>query len=165
MILRLVICLCGLLLTAVIAGAQARELPPLPAGVKNVGDPAKIKAVLAREDDFLNAYKTLDAKVAADLYSEDYLQLTMDKWCCVATKELQVGALIQRRDGEPTNPISSIKNEQVVVRVHGNIAIVTGVQTIRGSEMPVVPIRFLFMNVWELTNGKWTIIGGSKKVI
>lgn len=165
MIKRLAICVCSLLFLATDVGAQEKELPPLPKGVVNVGDPAKIKAVLAREDDFRNAYLKLDAKLAADLYDDDYLQLVSVKWCCVANKERQMEALIEHRDMQPPNPLTSITNEQVVVHVHGNVAIVTGVQTVVGSMKPPTPSRVLYMNVWELKDGKWKIIGGSKKML
>ena len=165
MIMRLAICVCSLLFMASAVSAQeekVRELPPLPAGVKNVGDPAKIKAVLARENDLRQAYTRLDAKLANDLYAEDYLQLTMGKWCCVAPKDQQLASLIEHRDRKPPEPIDSITNEQVVVRIHGNTAVVTGVQTIKGMGSMV---RLLFMNVWSLEKGKWRIIGGSRKML
>lgn len=165
MIRRLAICVCSLLFMAGAANAQdekLRELPPLPAGVKNVGDPAKIKAVLARENDLRKAYTKLDAKLATDLYSEDYLQLTMGAWCCFAPQKAQIAALIEHRDRKPPEPIDSITDEQVVVRIHGNSAVVTGVQTVKGMGTMV---RLLFMNVWSLDKGKWRIIGGSRKML
>lgn len=162
MIMRLAICVCSLLFMAAVAGAQEeklRELPPLPAGVKNVGDPAKIKAVLAREAQLRESTKNLDVKLAADLYTEDYLQMVMVKWCCVANKEQQLAALIQHKD---TDVIYSITDEQVVVRIHGNTAVVTGVTSVKGE---VGVNRLLFMNVWALEKGKWRIIGGSRKML
>jgi len=159
---RLAICICSLLFLAAVVSAQDEPLPPLPKGVVNIGDPARIKAVLAREAQLRESTKNLDVKLASDLYTEDYLQMVMVKWCCVANKEQQLGALIEHRDRKPLDVIHSITDEQVVVRVHGNTAVVTGVQTVTGDAGTG---RLLFMNVWSLEKGKWRIIGGSRKRI
>ncbi len=157
---RLAVCLCLFFMATVVSSQEkVRELPPLPKGAVNVGDPAKIKAVLAREADLRDSTKNLDVKLAADLYTEDYLQMVMVKWCCVANKEQQLAALIQHKD---TDVIYSITDEQVVVRIHGNTAVVTGVTSVKGE---VGVNRLLFMNVWALEKGKWRIIGGSRKML
>ena len=61
MIQRLAICVCSLLFMAVnvISQEKVKELPPLPKGVVNVGDPAKIKAVLAARHNSANRPRTL----------------------------------------------------------------------------------------------------------
>ena len=170
MIRGLAICVCGLVFMAAGVWAQERELPPLPQGVVNVGDPAKIKAVLAREEEMRQAYIKLDAKRVGDFYAEDYLTLTMGAWCCVAPKEAQIQGVIEHRDAKSPYPITSMKSERTVVRVHGNSAIVTGVDVIDvmfTEEKPARPerTRILYMNVWELTRGKWMLIGGSHKLL
>ena len=88
--------------------------------------------------------------------------MTMIRWCCVVNKEQQLGYLIEHRDREPPEPIDSVTDEQVVVRVHGKTAVVTGVQTVKGN---IGVTRLLFMNVWSLEKGKWRIIGGSRKML
>lgn len=166
MIQRLVICICSLLFLATVVFAQ--ELPPLPQGVGNIGDPKKIKAVLAREDEFLNAYTKLDPKLAADLYAEEYLTLRMGDACCIGTKDGQINALIAHRDAKPPYPITSMTNEQVVVHVYGNVAIVTGVEVVNmmfTEEKPPRPMtgKILFMNVWELRQRKWMLVASTHK--
>ena len=172
MIQRLAICVCTMLFVAMVVSSQeqVRELPPLPKGVVNVGDPAKIKAVLAREEEMRQAYIKLDAKLVADFYAEDYLTLTMGAWCCVATKAAQIQGVIEHRDAKSPFPITSMKSERTVVRVHGNVAVVTGVDVIDvmfTEEKPPRPerTRILYMNVWELIKGKWLLIGGSHKLL
>jgi hypothetical protein len=73
--------------------------------------------------------------------------------------------LIEHRDRNPPEPMKSITNEQVIVRIYGDTAVVTGVQTAVGYANPPQPFRTLFMNVWHLINGKWVIIGGSRKML
>jgi ketosteroid isomerase-like protein len=166
---KIAVCVATVLCLFTLANSQDKPLAPLPEGVKNVGDPAKIKAVLAREDDLLNAYRKLDAKLVADLYAEDYLTLKMGTLCCVGTKDDQINSLIEHRDAKVPYPITSMNNEQVVVRVHGDTAVVTGVQKISVvyQESPPRPASFkiLFMDVWSLEHGKWLLIGGSHKIV
>ena len=161
---RLAACFVFVLLFLASSMAQdtKQDIPPLPAGVKNVGDAKKIKAVLAREEQLRKSTKNLDVEMASDLYAEDYLQMVMMKWCCVATKGEQLASLMEHRDRKPPDPLTSVTDEQVVVRVYGDTAIVTGVQTVVGS---LGSVRLLFMNVWHQDKGKWRIIGGSRKML
>jgi hypothetical protein len=170
MILRFAICVCGLFLLFGIARAQEVELPSLPKGAVNVGDPAKIKSVLAREEEMRQAYMKLDPKLVAEFYADDYLTLTMGDRCCVGTREAQLQAVIAHRDAKPPYPITTITNEQTIVRVHGNVAVVTGVQKVVVTYIEETPRRtvtvpILFMNVWSFENGKWLLIGGSHKIV
>jgi ketosteroid isomerase-like protein len=169
MIGRLLIWVCSLLFVAGIAAAQERPLPALPEGVKHFGDEVKIKAVLAREEEMRQAYLALDQKRVTEFYSDDYLALRRGNACCVATKDDQIRALVGTRDARLPSPFLSIENDQVVVRVHGDTAVVTGVQVVSalqgGAPPQPVTVRVLFMDVWSLQRGKWMLIGGSHKIV
>ena len=169
MTLRLAICLCGLLFMAPSVFSQAPELPPLPKGAINVGDAAKIKAVLAREEEMRVAYMKLDPKLAADLYSEDFLVLKMNS-CCVANRDAQMLEIVKHRDTKPAFPITAISKEQMVVRIHGDTAVVTGVDVITVTFVEEEPRRtdtvsIAFMNVWAREKGKWMLIGSSHRTV
>lgn len=170
MIQRMIICVLSLLFMAGVASAQESELPPLPKGAVNIGDPAKIKSVLAREEEMRQAYMKLDPKLVAELYADDYLTLRMGSACCVAGRDAQIQAVIDHRDAKEPYPITSITNEQIVVRVHGDTAVVTGVQMVGVTYTAETPkrtamFRILFMNVWSWEHGKWLLIGGSHKLV
>ena len=90
--------------------------------------------------------------------------------CCVAGKDAQIQAVIDHRDAKEPYPITLMTNEQTVVRVHGNVAVVTGVQRIIVTYTAETPqrnatYRILFMDVWSLEHGKWMLIGGSHKIV
>ena len=165
MIQRLVICAWGLLLFTTIASSQARELPPLPKGVVNIGDPAKIKAVLAREEEKRAAYTKLDPKLVGDLMTEDYLMPNVGG-CCFSNKELAMESVVEHRDAKIPMPITSMSSDETVVRVYGRMAIVSGISTInmmvgQPTQAKPVSVKVLYMDIWELRRGKWMLIGSS----
>ncbi len=162
MIKRLAICMCCLLFLATVAGAQ--EISPLLPTIVNIGDPAKIKAVLAREAERREAYTKLDPKLVGDLMAEDYLTPIQGHRCCFTDKVLGVKAVIEHRDAKVPYPITSMTIDQTVVRIYDKIAIVTGIETINMTltqQTPPKPfsVTNLYTDIWELRQGRWLLVG------
>jgi ketosteroid isomerase-like protein len=52
------------------------------------------------------------------------------------------------------------KLDDLKVRVYGDVAVVTGVQTLTGSAKGYVSGARRFTNVWVRRNGRWQTVGG-----
>jgi|GEM_PF-6139360 len=164
MIGRIAVCVCSLLFAASVVRSQ--DISPLPKGIVNIGDPAKIKAVLAREEERRQAYSKLDPKLVSDLLAEDYLTPGQEHTCCFHNKELGLQAVIEHRDAKVPHPITSMTSDQTVVRIYGNIAIVTGIETIKMTTAdtppkPYKPVKLLYTNIWQLRRGRWMLVGSA----
>lgn len=168
MIGRIAVCVCSLLFAVSVLRSQ--DISPLPKGTVNIGDPAKIKAVLAREEERRQAYAKLDPKLVGDLLAEDYLTPSQEHGCCFHNKEMGLQAVIEHRDAKVPHPITSMTSDQTVVRIYGNIAIVTGIEAINmilTEQTPPKPysVKLLYTNIWQLRHSRWMLIGSAHETL
>ena len=123
----------------------------IPLAAQTKADPAasKISALEAKWND---VYKRGDAAGMEALLSDDFIITVED-----GTTFSKSGYLAHTADSELRVQISDMTDLRV--RVHGNIAIVTGAYHEKGtSRRRSYESRDRFTDVWVKTNGDWQVI-------
>ncbi len=122
-----------------------------PSAAQTKADPATAK-ILALEAKWNDAYKRNDAAGMESVLADDFIITVED-----GTTFSKTGYLAHTADSALHLQISEMSDFRV--RMHGNIAIVTGAYHEKGTskERPYES-RHRFTDVWMKTNGSWQVI-------
>ena len=122
-----------------------------PLAAQTKADPATSK-ITALEAKWNDAYKRGDAAGMEVLLSDDFIITVED-----GTTFSKSGYLAHTADSELRVQISDMTDLRV--RVHGNVAVVTGAYHEKGtSKGRAYESRDRFTDVWTKTNGSWQVI-------
>jgi ketosteroid isomerase-like protein len=98
--------------------------------------------------------KALDAMISDDFINTDYDGSFQNKAEFLASMK------------DPSLKITSMTNENVLVFLHGNTAIVAGGYTAKGTNKgKPFDHKGRFTDTWVLTNGKWQCVASSSQHI
>jgi ketosteroid isomerase-like protein len=131
-----------------------------------VAFPAHAQTRNATEREVLKASQALDdaSLIKKDratmerLYADDYMYLHSNG---TVTNKSQEIAEYMSSDLKWT----AQKAEDLKVRIYGNVAVVTGVQTLTGSARGYVSGARNFTELWVRRNGRWQTVGGQATIV
>jgi hypothetical protein len=126
--------------------------------------------VLAREALRRDAYMRLDSAAVAALLSAEYVSVSTEAPCCFHDRAGGIHAVILHRDAVDPHPITALRMDSTRVRIFGNTAIVTGLETIEMTyprHVPVnhVVVRTLAANVWVKERGTWMLVSQQRTAL
>ena len=114
--------------------------------------PAVEKAVTNAEQQWADAAKAGDADKLAPLFADDMTSINSDG--TLTTKSQELDAL---RSGKVK--YTDMSNSDMQVRSYGNIAIVTGIVSMSGTNNGKdISGRYRFTDVWRSNSGKWQCV-------
>lgn len=127
-------------------------------------DQVKARAVLQREADKIDAYMNLDPIAVGSFMAPDFITVSPMNGCCSHSREEGMKTVIRHRDAPDPHPIRSLTLESVKVRIYGDIAIVSGSDTINMEYTKHSPpekfiVSTVFTDIWQLRGGQWMLIG------
>src|SRR5438552_1070856 len=116
------------------------------------------REVLRLEQVTSNAVVKKDRAAVQPVYADDYSYIHSNG--SVADKALELADVVS-----PDSKWTSVTLMDTKVRVYGNAAIATGVETLRGSEKGFVPGPRRFTDVWVNRNGRWQEVAGQSTIV
>jgi len=150
-------CVAGLVLSATLASGQT--IKPGTASAKPGAASATARdrdALTQLEKDWNQAVMRRDMNFLEGLYAEDFLST-----CSIGGKMTdRAQDLAEVKDAK--NKVEAVELSDIKVRVFGTTAIVTGVNSTKGTSvegMAYAPIRFT--DVFMKRNGKWQVISSA----
>lgn len=131
-----------------------------------ITSPAHAQKESSPEKVVLRSYRQLDS---AQLIKKD--RATMDR--LMASDYLYVhsnGASANKAQDiaenlSATQQWTASKMDEVKVRIYGDVAVITGIQTLSGSAKGYVAGARRFTDIWVKREGRWQTIGGQSTLI
>jgi ketosteroid isomerase-like protein len=131
-----------------------------------VAVPAYAQKPNAQEQAVLKASEALDKAsllkkdraTMERLYADDYSYTHSNG--AVLNKTQEIAQRMSPDDAWTANKIDDLK-----VRIYGNVAIVTGRNTLTGSSKGYVAGPRRFTEVWVRRNGRWQLVGGQTTLV
>jgi len=116
------------------------------------------REVMRLEQVASNALVKKDRAAVQPIYADDYSYIHSNG--SVADKALELADVVS-----PESKWTSATLTDMKVRVYGNAAIATGLETLLGSEKGFVPGPRRFTNVWVNRNGRWQEVAGQTTIV
>jgi hypothetical protein len=116
------------------------------------------REVLRLEQVTSNAVVKKDRAAVQPLYADDYSYIHSNG--SVADKALELADVVS-----PDSKWTSVTLTDMKVRVYGGAAVVTGLETLLGSEKGFVPGPRRFTDVWVNRNGRWQEVAGQSTIV
>jgi hypothetical protein len=119
--------------------------------------------LLAREAARRDAYTRLDTIAVAGLLATEYLAPSDEHGGGLHTRSDAIRAVREHLLDPNPHPIDSIRADSTRIRLYGDVAIVTGIETIamtftKQNPPRKVVVRDAYADVWVLRGGEWLLV-------
>ncbi len=119
--------------------------------------------LLGREAARRDAYERLDTIAVAALLATDYLAPSSEHGGGLHTRADAIRAVREHLLAADPHPIDSIRSDSTRIRLYGDVAIVTGIETLAMTYTKREPprrivVRDAYTDVWVLRGGEWLLV-------